>query len=190
MLLTGPRYRASLLKSIMAMLVEDYASEQEEIVRGIDPEKLAEIGTLSRTSWIKADVMFDINAGIERVLGREGFAEFWLEFSRTATRTPLLKGLAEGAARLFGSGEGIIKLLPRSFALVSRELATLSIEESEEGRAIIRVHGFAYPNSLELFAEANRSSTCGALMMVGETPKAEIIQMLPELGGFRLLVQW
>jgi hypothetical protein len=185
-----PVYRASLLKSVLSMLVEDYPGHKDEILAGVDPGRLEHIGRVSRADWVPAVTMFELNASIDEVLGREGFTKFWLTFSRTATRVPLLRNMAEGAARIFGSGQGIIKLLPRSFGMVSRDLAMLRVHEAEKGHALIEVRDFAFPESMELFAEANRASTEGALIMVGETPSAEVFELDADAGRFWMTVDW
>jgi hypothetical protein len=187
---TNPRYRASLLKSVLAMIEEDYPEQKDEILAGIDPDFLETIAQVSRADWVDARGMFSINAGIHAALGGLGFAKFWIDFSRTATRVPMLKSLAEGAARLFGSGKGIVKLLPRSFDMVSRDLAVVTLRDLEAGLANLEFTDFQSEDYFDLFVEANRASIQGAMMMVGEDPTVEVVESDPKTGRAWLRVMW
>lgn len=184
---TQPTYRASLLKSVVDELGERYPAA---ILARIDPARLAELDQASRASWYDARLMFELNGAIAAELGREAFVQFWIDFGRTATRVPLLKQMAEGAARMFGSGRGIAKLMPRSFEMVTRDVGSFSVESIEDNRAILKLTGFVFPEHFELFAQANRASTMGAMYLVGATPEANLSDLDAEAGSFTLELAW
>ncbi len=178
-----------MLKSVVEVLKRQ-CSEHSDILAHVEPAQLAELEATSRADWFDAQLMFTLSSAIDAHLGREAYTQFWIDFGRVATHIPLLKQLAEGAARMFGSGRGVAKMLPRSFGLVARDLGNYEVAELRESDAILKFSEFAYPEHFELFAEATRASSVGALLFVGTTPTAKLVEMDARQGSFSLQLSW
>lgn len=162
------RYRAGLLRDALARVRDDEQVDGEAIVQRIPTSTLEQIDNAARTDWLDASVMLDIDEAIEAVEGRAAYHAFWRRFPVSAIDLPLLRPLATGLMRVFTSGAGLVKLLPRTFGLVTKDMATFEVDLDASARsAEFYLRGLALEDRIELFAIANVASIEGMFDLLG-----------------------
>jgi hypothetical protein len=185
----APLYRASLLQAVRDAIKNLGAGSSVAIFARIPEKNLEAIDAAGRTDWLDANMMFEFNRAIDAEMGRATFEHFWQKFAGTSTRIPLIKPIADGAARMFGSARGIVKVMPRSFALVARNLGTMRHQFVGKHEARLHVEGMPVPEAMELFSIANVASVRGAFGLVGADGNAELESCDP-IGGTSTIRAW
>ena len=190
MLAQASVYRAGVLKSALRELERQQGQGAEHIFEAYGEASVALVQRAASIDWVDIELLLELNRAIDSTLGRAGFSAFWKEYGRAATHHPIFRPLVDGIVRMFGSGRGLVKMLPRGSAMVSRHLGAMKVVELEADRAVLEYAGFPFPEHLELFSEANRSSIEGSLLLVAKSSEATLEQLIAGLGGYRIRVSW
>lgn len=186
-----PEVKASFAKSILSAMGELDGGAASRVLGRLPAEVAARIEAASRADWLDGETLITIDLAIHDELGPEGLIRFWRTFAATATRVPILRPIANSAVRIFGSPRGILKLLPRSWTLLTRHFGQMVVEETDARKRIrvslVDVPPLSRPDLLDL---GHRGSYLGVLDLVGATGTVTSEPSEITRGRYRYEIEW
>jgi hypothetical protein len=179
------------MKSMIAACDDYHPEEKNRILAGIPQESLDEVAVASRTGWLDAEIVMQIDVGLHKELGDDGLAEFWRRFTRTASRIPILKPVAEGIMRLLASPPRVFGILPRAWGLLTRDMGTVVVRADDRRRLIdLRMADVPPLSRPDLYNLGNLGSYRGVLDLLGTT--GEVLSDPTRIadGEYRFEIRW
>lgn len=179
------------MKSMLTACDDYHPEEKKRILAGIRQESLDKIDVASRTDWLDAELVIQIDVGLHEELGDDGLVDFWRRFTRTASRIPILKPVAEGIMRLFAAPPRVFGMLPRAWALLTRDMGRVEVDADERSRLIVlRMVDVPPLSRPELYSLGNLGSYRGILDLLS-TP-GEVVADPSRIadGEYRFEIRW
>jgi len=129
-----------MVKAIVKVVERDPALLTAVEAR-VDPEALQTMRTSTRLAWVPAENFEALKRALHHQLGEAAYVELWRRYSSSITDNPLFRNLLEGGKRIFGnSPAGILKWMPKGWALTTRECGHLHTEV-EPHAAVATIEG-------------------------------------------------
>jgi len=179
------------MKSMLTACDDYRPEERKRILAGIPQESLDRIDVASRTDWLDAEIVIQIDVGLHQELGDDGLVEFWRRFTRTASRIPILKPVAEGIVRLFAAPPRVFGMLPRAWGLLTRDMGKIEVDVDVKSRVIVlRMVDVPPLSRPELYNLGNLGSYRGILDLLS-TP-GEVVSDPSRIadGEYRFEIRW
>lgn len=187
----GPRVRATVVKSALEAFADFEPATRDQLLARFDAQQRDAIADAPRASWMSSEALIKIDAVLHAELGDEGVVMFWRQFTRRATRTPLLRPIAEGVMRLLGGPQSAFRLIPKAWDMVSRDFGRIECRV-EPGRRVlvVEMHEVRELSRPELFGLGQQGSYHGVLDLVGANGTVSLDEYRPDLGRYRYRVSW
>jgi hypothetical protein len=159
-----PRYRASMAKGVL----ENVEAEAPELVAALPPDIVAEIHQASRADWIPAAALEAVYAAVITADGEARLQAINRVYTRKAMDIPVFGPLVKGATNLFGGGpRGLLRVLPNSWDLVTRDCGTVLVEFPSATEAIVRYSELPAELRTHGFSVSSESSPLGIFDALG-----------------------
>lgn len=135
-----PATKAGYMKDYLAAVQRLPKAQQELVLQDLNP-LVEEIGSASRSAWLPIAANLRITDSIFRRLGSKDATEFYAEWIRQQTETPVWSNLVRGALALFGQDPGsLAKWVPKTFDLMYRGYGRWSVQRSGETEVTLTLH--------------------------------------------------
>jgi hypothetical protein len=154
-------------------------------------ESLEKIEVASRTDWLDAEIVMEIDVAVHGELGDDGLVEFWRRFTRTASRIPVLKSVVDGMLRLLAGPALVFGILPRAWGLLTRDMGTIEVNADTERRVIeVRMVGVPALSHPELYNLGNVGSYRGVLDLLSTKGEVRTDPSRIADGEYRFEIRW
>lgn len=175
--------RAAYLQENVRAL-EVLGPENAQRVRAAAAAAIEPILAASRMAWLPMELDLAVLEAVLAVAGEDGVRRHAAGALLTATRTPLLRPILEGAVRLFGlKPEGIFKWSSQAWSAALKDCGSVTWERLGDGRGRI-VYADAPPALAHsrLWLVATQGAFEGGLQLANAEGRVELT-ILPTGGG-------
>ena len=106
----------------------------------VGEEAIAKLTHHGRTGWIPLEHDIVFLDGLIDLLGEREARAFFRQSVAQHFKSPLLRTLVSGAERIFGmTPHGLVKLIPRAWPMVYKDIGSPSLEKMSDTHAIVHV---------------------------------------------------
>ena len=182
------RYRASMAKS----LLENIEKQAPDLIEVLPQDVVDEIHKASKADWIPGGRVEALYAAVMAAGGEDRLMEVNRRYTRDAMKVPVFGPLIKGATNLFGGGpRGMMRIMPNSWDLMSRDCGKLTVEFPSDHEALIRYSELAAELRTRGFAVSSAASALGVFDGLGVTGTADIDDSrLASDGLLEILARW
>jgi hypothetical protein len=181
------RYRSSMCKGIL----EHIEATAPELVPQLPGVIVEQIRGASRADWIPAADLDKIYTAIMIAAGEGGLRKVNRGYTHKAMNMPVFGPLLKGATNLFGGGpKGVLRVMPNSWELVTRECGSMAVEFPAEGQALVRYSNVAPEIRSRSFVVSSSSSPLGVFDGLGFRGSVEADDSKLSEGVLVLRVRW
>lgn len=131
----APATKAGYMKDYLAALRRLSPAQSERVLEGLR-ELVDEIDQASRSAWLPIRANLRVTDAVFSKLGSKDAAEFYAQWIKQQTGTPVWSNLVRTGLALFGQNPGsLAKWVPKSFDLMYRGYGRWSVERVSDTEA-------------------------------------------------------
>lgn len=182
--------RGGLVRDILEQLDSDTTPDGERIRQLVPPATRTFVEECSRTDWIDAEHMLNIDQALLDVLGEEGFVQYWTEFAGRGTDIPVLRPIFAATMRLLVSPWLVCKSLPRVYGAMVHGVGDMVLEKQGTRSAVFTINecdDFSRPN---LFGLANLGGIQGGFALAQSKAEVSYEMIEDEHVTLRYPISW
>ncbi len=188
---TDPAYRGTLVRTIIEM-IDAQPPLRELIDSSVSRPDLQRMRSATRLAWLPAGPFDRLKETHFEHVGADAYEAFWRAHMTGVADIPLFRSLLESGRRIFGaSPAGLIKWMPKGWALSTRGCGTFTVEFAADRGSASVVLADAHPSSRQTStghaAKATLQGMCEILSMEGTV---ELDDGRAKDGHFEMGVRW
>jgi hypothetical protein len=181
------QYKASMCKSVL----ESLEQEAPDLIDALPADAVVLIRSASRGDWIPARVLESIYAAVVLRRGELALQQINRRYTRKAMDLAVFGPLVRGAANIFGGGpKALLRVLPKSWELVTRRCGTVQASFPADGEALVEYVNLPPELRTRGFAVSSEASPMGLLDGLGYEGEVESDLSALAEGRLSIKVRW
>jgi len=129
------------MKQFLSALERGETSAGTYVLENISSEAKERVRLASRVEWLPIEIMYEATAVLTEIIGPEKSEEFFRQMWKSVLDAPIFRSLISGIRSLGArSPAAYLKHTPRGYALVFREVGSMSVSERTEFTMVLEFH--------------------------------------------------
>jgi|GEM_PF-2394630 len=160
------------------------------VAERVEQSALQSMRTAGRLAWVPAEPFDQLKQALFEYAGEDAYVEFWRRSMRGIADNPLFHNLLEGGKRIFGkTPAGILKWMPRGFAVSTRGCGSFAVEFGDS-RATVTLEGAPTSSRLRSTGQTTRATVLGMLDLMSIEGRVELDDSGMDDGRFKVHASW
>ncbi len=184
-----PAYRGTMTRTIVQMVDAD-TDLLHTVQKVIDAPALQRMRISKSLAWLPAEPLDRLKQIHYDHAGQDAYVAFWRRYMTGIAENPLFRRLLEGGKRIFGNDPaGLLKWMPKGWALSTRGCGTFTVELGER-RATLVLDGAPASTRQSSTGQTSRATILGVFDLLDVEGKVEVDDTRMNDGHFEMHARW